>query len=284
MKICAVIPAAGRGSRLGLPGPKLLAPIHSEETVWTMLRRKLIGLVDHLHVILSPSGFTAMQLTLEDSSDSCPTSLSIQPQPTGMGDAIFCGQRVWSQAETILILWGDQVHVSRDTLRRALDLHAGAPRCLVLPLVALSHPYVEYRFDDANRLVAVRQSREGDACMPGGLGDVGTFVLSTAHLVHAWSTYRQWQCLGARTAEINFLPFLVCLARQGWEVKPLRVDDPLEARGINTAEDLAFFQRLYGGGCLSEAPPNGPPMLNVQYTAPGPGAPHQSGIPGALED
>jgi bifunctional UDP-N-acetylglucosamine pyrophosphorylase/glucosamine-1-phosphate N-acetyltransferase len=247
MKTCAVIPAAGRGSRLGLSGPKLLAPIRGDETVWTILSRKLKGLVDHIHVILSPSGFAAMRSALEGSGDGLTTSLSVQPQPTGMGDAIFCGHHVWSHAETILIVWGDQVHVSRETIRRALGLHAGSPRCLVLALVALSHPYVEYRFDDAKRLIAVLQSREGDECLPGSLGDVGTFVLSAQHLASVWSEYRQQQCPGARTAEINFLPFLVFLAQRGWEVKRLRVDDPLEARGINTAEDLAFFQRLYAG-------------------------------------
>jgi 2-phospho-L-lactate transferase/gluconeogenesis factor (CofD/UPF0052 family) len=89
--------------------------------------------------------------------------------------------------------------------------------------------------------------REGDECLPGSLGDVGTFVLSAQHLASVWSEYRQQQYPGARTAEINFLPFLVFLAQRGWEVKRLRVDDPLEARGINTAEDLAFFQRLYAG-------------------------------------
>jgi bifunctional UDP-N-acetylglucosamine pyrophosphorylase/glucosamine-1-phosphate N-acetyltransferase len=149
------------------------------------------------------------------------------------------------QAESILVVWGDQIHVARDTIRRALDLHAGAPRRLVLPLVALSKPYVEYRFDDGNRLIAVLQSREGDECAPGGLGDVGMFVLSTGGLASAWSLYRRAPRLGARTAEVNFLPFLVYLAQRGWEVKQLRVDDPLEARGINTTEDLAFFRRLY---------------------------------------
>jgi bifunctional UDP-N-acetylglucosamine pyrophosphorylase/glucosamine-1-phosphate N-acetyltransferase len=247
MKTCAVIPAAGRGSRLGLPGPKLLAPIRGEETVWTILSRKLKGLVDHIHIILSPSGFAAMRSALNGAGDDLTISFSVQPQPTGMGDAIFCGHRVWSHAERILIIWGDQVHVSRETIRRTLDLHAGSSRCLVLPLVTLPNPYVEYCFDEADRLIAVRQSREGDVCLPDSLSDVGTFVLSTEQLTSTWSEYHQRQNPGAHTGEINFLPFLVFLAQRGWEVRQLRIDDPLEARGINTAEDLAFFQRLYGG-------------------------------------
>ena len=35
------------------------------------------------------------------------------------------------------------------------------------------------------------------------------------------------------------------LSAQGWTVTPLEVADATEARGINTKDDLAFFQSLY---------------------------------------
>ena len=50
---------------------------------------------------------------------------------------------------------------------------------------------------------------------------------------------------GGGTGEINFLPFLPFLSRAGWTVTPLEVADATEARGINTKDDLAFFQSLY---------------------------------------
>lgn len=50
---------------------------------------------------------------------------------------------------------------------------------------------------------------------------------------------------GGQTGEINFLPFLPFLAAHGWSISPLTVADATEARGINTKEDLAFFQGLY---------------------------------------
>ncbi len=55
MKTCAVIPAAGRGSRLGLDLPKLLVRLTDNETVWSVLKRKLRPYVDHIHVVLSPA-------------------------------------------------------------------------------------------------------------------------------------------------------------------------------------------------------------------------------------
>ena len=143
------------------------------------------------------------------------------------------------------MVWGDQVHVSRETLARARRCHGGDADRVALPLVSLPKPYVEYRFDDDGRLTAVLQAREGDECRPGGRGDVGTFVLSTPRLVQEWELFRADSLPGARTGEVNFLPFLVRLAQRGWAVQPIDVGDPREARGVNTVEDLAFFRQLY---------------------------------------
>ena len=110
MKICAVIPAAGRGTRLGSDLPKILTPLTARDTIWSILHAKLAPLVDHIHLVLSPDGakqFPALPANV---------SISIQPEPIGMGDAIFRGFDIWSQYDAVLIVWGDQVFVSSDTL------------------------------------------------------------------------------------------------------------------------------------------------------------------------
>ena len=55
MRICAVIPAAGRGTRLGLDVPKILAPLSQDLKIWHVLRDLLLPHVEHVHVVLSPS-------------------------------------------------------------------------------------------------------------------------------------------------------------------------------------------------------------------------------------
>jgi bifunctional UDP-N-acetylglucosamine pyrophosphorylase/glucosamine-1-phosphate N-acetyltransferase len=184
------------------------------------------------------------------------TSVGVQRRPTGMGDAVFCSQRTWQQAKTLLIIWGDQVHVSAETLRSAVALHEGAPRRVVLPLVEVDAPYVAYCFDRFGRLGNVLQRREGDTCPARGLSDVGTFALSTGGLAKAWADYRRGQPRGALTGEVNFLPFLVYLAGRGWEVLTCNVRDPLETRGINTLDDLEWFRTFYEH-------PNGPAHMTV---------------------
>jgi bifunctional N-acetylglucosamine-1-phosphate-uridyltransferase/glucosamine-1-phosphate-acetyltransferase GlmU-like protein len=239
MRICAVIPAAGRGVRLGADVPKILLPITPCDTIWSILHAKLSPLVDHIHLVVSPEGAAAFPRVPPG------VSFSIQPQPLGMGDAIFRGHDVWSHYDAILVVWGDQLFVSAGTLSRAIAALARAPRQAVLPLTRMAAPYVEYVFEDA-RLTKVLQTREGDVTTPDGFSDVGTFLLCTKGLKEAWDDFlKQGGKKGESTGEINFLPFLPFLSRTGWAITPLEVADATEARGINTAEDLAFFQTLY---------------------------------------
>lgn len=238
MKICAVIPAAGHGTRLGGGLPKILTSLTETETVWSVLRAKLAPLVDHIHLVLSPEGEKLF------GEQSAKFSHSVQPAPTGMGDAIFRGHAIWSNYDAILIVWGDQVFVSSDTLKRTLAALAVSGRQAVLPVTRMTAPYVEYNFE-GDRLTRVLQTREGDTTTPNGYSDVGTFLLTTDGLEQRWQDYLTNATRGNHTGEINFLPFLPFLSAQGWNVHPLEVADATEARGINTPDDLAFFRNLY---------------------------------------
>lgn len=257
----AVIPAAGRGSRLGMELPKILVPVAENLTVWTVLKRKLLPVVNRIHVVLSPAGLPRFEATLADDPDAARVSTSVQPEPRGMGDAIFGAAGAWRRADDILVIWGDQVHVSPETLARArqVQLSRTGPRC-TLPVAALAEPYVEYLFDAAGRLAKLLQTREGERCSPGGWGDVGTFLLSTEGLEALWRDYVGMVSKGAVTGELNFLPFLVHLSGHGWPFEHVLVEDADEARGINTPEDLAFFRRLYRHGAPKSPEPRDIPQ------------------------
>ena len=147
------------------------------------------------------------------------------------------------RARDILVIWGDQVHVSQPTLRATIALQSCGPG-VTLPVVRVPQPYVEYVWQ-AEKLERILQSREGDVCSANGLSDTGTFALSVDGLLEQWQVYRTEAQLGRTSREVNFLPFLVHLSEAGWAVRKLIVDDPNAARGINTPADLEFFHSLY---------------------------------------
>ncbi|WP_256862571.1 NTP transferase domain-containing protein [Microbispora sp. GKU 823] len=242
-RLCAVIPAAGRGTRLGLGIPKIMVEIADGVTVWHVLHQRLRPYVEHVHVVMSPEGEGPFRALAAEQIAGGEVSVSVQDEPTGMGGAIFGAAPHWEAYGTILVVWGDQAGLSPVTVDRVVRAHG---KGLTLPLVPMPDPYVEYELDGDGTLVRVRQSREGDECRPGGLSDVGVFCLSTEGLREEWTRYLDEAALGARTGEVNFLPFLPCLSRErNWPVTVVPVTDPDEARGVNTADDLEYARRAH---------------------------------------
>lgn len=247
--ICAVVPAAGRGSRLGGNIPKVFVPILPSLTVWDALHRQLVNVADRIVLVLSPQGNAYVAENREQLGEDRfrNTTISIQREPKGMGDAVFCVADEWRGCDVLLVVWGDQFNVSLQTLQECLRIHTAHPSPTVtLPLVSVANPYVEYVFDARQQLVAVRQSREGDACAPGGLADVGVFVLTGGdQLIDAWTRYQAGSLISRQTREVNFLPFLTYLSTNvGWSVLQYQSTNPAEALGINTVEDLTLARQI----------------------------------------
>jgi len=243
-----VIPAAGRGSRLGLDVPKILVPIFPDLTVWDVLRASSLAVADHVHVVVSPHGQAAFASAAKADIDAGRVSHSLQPEPLGMGDAVFRAEPVFSTFDAMIVMWGDQVGVSAATLARVrAALLAATGDVVALPLATTRAPYVHYEIDDAGRLTNVLQSREGDVMPDVGEADVGVFGLAwgkSRGLREHWAAYAARGIVGKKTREANFLPFMPFLAQErGFAVTTLRGIGPEEARGINTKEDLEHFQK-----------------------------------------
>ena len=167
-----------------------------------------------------------------------------------MGDAIFKGYDYWKNFDHILVVWGDQINLSSMTLESVVK---SVDEKITLPLVKSEAPYVDYVFE-GGKLVKVLQSREGDQCRPGGFSDIGVFLLPTNNLNSYWTEFLSLNNLGKETGEVNFLPFFSFLnTKCGVEIKKIIIEDESESRGLNTREDLKFFQDKIGDLTYSDS-------------------------------
>jgi bifunctional UDP-N-acetylglucosamine pyrophosphorylase / glucosamine-1-phosphate N-acetyltransferase len=244
----AVIAAAGRGTRLGYHQPKLLYPIEGRAlVVW--LAERLAGLVERLTIVLSPDGRTAFEAAAPALGMAITTV--IQQSPTGMADAILAAEAVLCAADappTAVILWGDQIGVRRETVARALAVHARHPLhpAVTVPLARVDAPYVHYEFDAHNRLVAVRQRREGDVLPDVGHADCGCFVVSPARVYPLLRRLRSSNLLeGPLSREQNFLQALPFIAREA-PVVGVTGATLADTIGLNSTSDLARLVRASG--------------------------------------
>jgi bifunctional UDP-N-acetylglucosamine pyrophosphorylase/glucosamine-1-phosphate N-acetyltransferase len=234
----AIVPAAGRGSRLGAREPKILYPLAGRPLL-DHLMDLLAGLCSRVVLVLSPDGLPYVQPHLSRFKDRNVTT-ALQAAPRGMADAVHCGLPHVATEHT-LVMWGDQAGLRRSSIELAMRLHAGplAPAATV-PTVLNDRPYIHFERDARGQIVDVLQAREGCAMPERGESDCGLFLFRTAALKRFLPRLMQdAQCAGAVTGEWNFLPLLPMMAGAGEEVLSARIPSIGETLGLNTREDAA---------------------------------------------
>ena len=241
-KVVAILPGAGRGSRLGLNTPKALIQPDGKHTLIEILYAKVSTLVDQVIVVVNP------EMPNHEFWPSLPQlDVVIQEHPTGMGDAVFCAWDAIEKASIVLVIWVDQYGITEETLNNALNSHSSrkhlSPR-VTIPLITVDNPYVEY-VTSGNRIDSIKQQREGDQTSKVGMTDVGFFVLDAGReLLVAWESHKRQISCGSMTGERNFLPFLVWLIENNWnlEIVAANLEDRL---GINTLKDFEAAQQKF---------------------------------------
>lgn len=238
-----VIPAAGLGSRLGGHAPKVLVHVAGA----TMLDR-LLDLyrhaVDRVVIVVHPAFAADVQRHVASHQDAPRIECVVQPSPTGMLDAILLGLPAAERyrPSSVWVTWCDQVAVHPKTIGR-LVTHTSldAPAPLVMPTVTRPHPYIHLERDATGRIVRVLHRREGDVMPETGESDIGLFAMSPRAYVELLPRYADSVEIGRATGERNFLPFIPWIAARD-TVTTFPCEDPMEAVGINTPEDLAVAE------------------------------------------
>lgn len=237
-----VLPAAGTGSRLGSPLPKVLHAVAGRPML-AHLAHLYRPWIDRWHVVVRPADTGAVEAAC--AALGLPASLHVQPAPIGMLDAVLRPlEAVRRDApSSVWITWCDQIGIRPETLARLAAATLGTGRAtLTLPTCRKADPYIHFDRDDAGRISHVRHRREGEAMPAIGEADAGVFALSaTAYLDELPRYAAAPDAAGATTGERNFLPFLPWIERVGGVTTFPCLDDE-ETIGVNTPADLAALE------------------------------------------
>jgi bifunctional UDP-N-acetylglucosamine pyrophosphorylase/glucosamine-1-phosphate N-acetyltransferase len=237
----AVIPAAGRGSRLGFHRPKILYPV-AGRPILDWLLDFLLPNCEQLVFVLSPAGVADVGVELELRIPGR-YHIVVQERPTGMGDAVALALPS-VRTPQVAIVWGDQVGLRRKSVEACLRLQQGplAPD-LTFPTVTRDRPYIHFERDSRGRIVALLQAREGDHMPAWGESDTGFFCFRTPVLLRLLGELREASTKGSGTGEFNLLPVIPLAARQGIVLTP-RVVTVEETVGVNSAEDAGVLDEF----------------------------------------
>ena len=237
----AIVPAAGGGSRLGYPRPKLLFPLLGRP-ILDWLIDALTPVCGHFVFVLSPNGRPVVEPELARRLGDTFTTVE-QTHPLGMGDAVLKAQPMVRTPFT-LVIWGDQATMQSGTVKACAVVHDMRPNAaLTLPTVVKDAPYTHFERDAQDRILAVHQAREGDLVKDRGENDCGLFLFSSEALFRVLAAKRN-EATGAATGEFNLLQVLPFFETGPDSVATVRVHDPAETIGINTLEEARIVEGI----------------------------------------
>ncbi|MEO5740948.1 MAG: NTP transferase domain-containing protein, partial [Vicinamibacterales bacterium] len=235
-----IIPAAGAGTRLSSPTPKVLSPVNGRAMIDHLFDRYR-ETVRRFVLVVHPSFEADVKRHVEQHAPSLDVQYATQPEPTGMLDAILLATQAAARQKPVSrvwITWCDQVGVHPETiatLDRMSQEHSGTPA--ILPTSQQASPYIHLDRDGEGRIAAIRQRREGDEMPQAGESDMGLFSLSPDAYFNLLPQFGREAASATATRERNFLPFLLWLVQRGHSVVTFASTNELEAIGINTPDD-----------------------------------------------
>jgi dolichol-phosphate mannosyltransferase len=239
----AIIPAAGKGSRLNYELPKILYPILGKEILWWLVRL-LSPFVSNFIFVVSPEGLMPISSALKKFSD-LQYQIVIQDRPTGMADAILLSKNL-VKTENSIIIWGDQALLSAKTIYRIITQHDhNQESVMTFPTVIRENPYVGIVRNSQKKIISINLKREGSHLKNKAENDCGVFCVTNSILFSILEEAKQKNISsGLITKEFNFLTLLPFFEIHKNAIQTIRITDKTESIGINNDEEAQFAEKI----------------------------------------
>lgn len=234
---CALIAAAGRGTRAGLPYPKTLFEVQGKP----ILLRVIEALRPHsaeVVVIASPDGAGPISECL--AAAGVEARIAIQQTPRGMGDAVLAGA-AGVEAEHVLLAWGDIPFFQPATVAAMVEAHLAHGNDFTFATALVDSAYTLVSRNESGLVTGVVESREAGIAEPGpGERDIGLFVFRREKMLAKLSEELPGK-YGKATGEHGFLYAIGHLAAAGGKVEAVPVASELDLVSLNSLGDLKGY-------------------------------------------
>ena len=238
--LCALIAAAGRGTRAGLPYPKTLFPIQGKPILVRIA--ELLAPYDlQPTLIVSPEGEAPIRQCFEQYGMA--SHLVVQPEARGMGDAVLrlAHSPAFAGAEHVLLIWGDVPFVQPETAAQVVATHRAQGNDFTFATRLVDSAYTVVSRDAAGQVTRVIETREEGVGQPkAGERDIGLFVFRKTVVLDMLrkELAGKW---GKSTGEHGFLYIIGHLAARGHKVVALPVATELDLVSLNSMKDLDAY-------------------------------------------
>lgn len=238
--LCALIAAAGRGTRAGLPYPKTLFPIQGKP-ILVRISELLAPYDSQPTVIVSPDGEAPIRQCL--ARYGVASHLVVQPEARGMGDAVLRLEQSLASADTehVLLIWGDVPFIQPETVAQVVAAHRAQCNDFTFATRLVDSAYTVVSRDTAGQVTGVIETREEGAGQPqAGERDIGLFVFRKTVVLDMLREELAGK-LGKSTGEHGFLYIIGHLAARDHAVVALPVATELDLVSLNSMKDIHAY-------------------------------------------
>lgn len=232
-----LIPCGGLGTRLGQSGKaKALTPIKGKLLLDVILD-KIGDLFEEILIVSSQKHEQEFANYLGTRTNLPTSRVVVQKTPMGSLNAVTTGGRVLS--EDCVVVWGDQIGVSRSTIELVLCKKRLGYQ-LIVPTIFTQRPYVWLNFSpDSDHVLSIGRQRDGDLTEKGW-ADLGVFYFS-ADALSGLSLIEDELTASLRDREIDLTYAIPILTKEFESHFPIRTDT-FELLAVNTPEDLRIAE------------------------------------------
>lgn len=234
---CALIAAAGRGTRAGLPYPKTLFEVQGQP-ILLRVAAALAPHADELVVVASPDGAGPVRQCLNGAE--FPARIAVQAEPLGMGHAVLAGLAEIA-AEHVLLAWGDIPFFQDTTVAAMVEAHHAHGNDFTFATALVDSAYTMVSREADGRVRSVIESREAGIADPGpGERDIGLFIFRREPVCAMLQQDLPGK-FGKHTGEHGFLYLIGHLAAAGLKVEAVPVASALDLVSLNSLGDLKGY-------------------------------------------
>lgn len=242
-KVMTIIPAAGRGTRLGFSKPKILFPIVGRPAL-LHLYDKVAEFSDRIILVINKESEKEVRNVLV--KEGIDIDIVIDPDPHGTGGSVLEAARKIGGRKDVLIIWGDQIGLNKESLSSLISYHQKENSDLSLPTLIKKDPYIHIKRGVNGDIEKVLKKRMNDHMPEYGESDSGIFITKSDILLEMLSKMNS----GIKVSEYNpegfdFLPYISLLSANGYKVNTIDCVTLPETIGMNTPEEAQFHEDIF---------------------------------------
>lgn len=248
----AAVLAAGEGTRLGGAKPKVLTPLWGLPAIcWPV--NAIFGLEPaRLDVVVgADSGGIRESVANFALDSSIQVEFAVQSEPRGTGHAVLAAKDAWTEAGSLLVMYGDCPLTSTGLLSALVAHHREVEAELTVLTTVLDDPtgYGRIVRGEEGHLAAIVEEVDADEIIRGVEEvNTGIYVMEVPAVLEDLATVEAGNAQG----EIYLTDLVSALCARGAKVSSFQVDDWTKVLGFNNQTELAVARALLRKEILAE--------------------------------